>query len=327
MPARQRRGSAGSLPSAGSPALTGVWLAGGVDSSLSMRCCPSEADVPADQAAADGRERLRLASLDSTDRMEPSVGLLKCPRASDRVIIELHSGQVYPDRCRALRCRFCLPLQARRRCLAITLAQPTRMITMTLAADEIDQSPCATARTRIGLMSRNLKRMGYQPGEWTWTIEQNPNETGFHAHMLQRGPSIPQRKLQEASKRASGGIVWIKRIERKGIWTSRYGLKGFGADGYGLKGFSPNGNADHALKINNFHLEHHSRGFFAYEGEIFSPRQMERMALHERYGGKPTSFVATVPSEVDNILESPRLRRSLIRGNNEREAAKLRALI
>lgn len=140
---------------------------------------------------------------------------MKCPRSSGRVIVELISGQVYPDRCRASHCAFCLPLNARRRCLAITYAQPTRMVRLSLVADADDESPCSTARTRIGLISRNLKRLGYEPGEWTWTIEQNPKETGYHVHMLQRGPSIPQRKLQEAAKRAGAGIPWIKRIERQ----------------------------------------------------------------------------------------------------------------
>lgn len=309
-----------------SPAPTG-WLAGRGDCIPSMRCCPSESDRPADQAAADGRDRLRLASLASTDQTEPTGDGLTCPRSSGRVIIELYSGQVYPDRCRASQCAFCLPLNARRRCLAITYAAPTRMIRLSWVASESDQSPCDTARTRVGLMRRNLIRMGYAPGEWSWTIECNPKETGYHAHMLQRGPSIPQRKLQEACMRGGAGIPWIKRIERQGVWTSRYGLKGFGADGYGLKGFRPNGDAKEALRINNGRMEHHSRGFFAIEGDAIGARKMESLALAAKNGDKPTAYVAAASTEVDNILDSARLRRYLIRGTNQRTAAKLRALI
>jgi hypothetical protein len=169
--------------------------------------------------------------------------------------------------------------------------------------------------------------MGYAPGEWSWTIECNPNETGYHAHMLQRGPSIPQRKLQEACQRGGAGIPWIKRIERQGIWTSRYGLKGFGADGYGLKGFRASGDPREALRINNNRMEHHSRGFFAIEGDAIGARRMESMALAAKHGDAPTAYLATIQSEVENILSSPYLRRKLIRMTNQRSAARLRAML
>jgi hypothetical protein len=302
------------------------WLIGRHGSVPSMRCCPSESDPALEQAAADGRERLRRASLASTDQTEPSEPPSECPRTSGRVVIELYSGSVYPDRCRATLCRFCLPLNARRRCLAITLAAPTRMVRLSWLAQESDQNPCDTALTRVGLIRRNLLRMGYEPGEWTWTIEHNPNETGYHAHMLQRGPSIPQRKLQEACKRSNAGIPWIKRIERRGIWTSRYGLKGFGADGYGLKTFRPNGEPREALRINNGRLEHHSRGFFAIEGDAIGVRGMERHAIAVMNGSTRVAFVGAASTAVDRILASDRLRYSLIRDVNVRSAAKLRAL-
>jgi hypothetical protein len=242
------------------------------------------------------------------------------------VVIELISGQVYADRCRVQSCAFCLPLNARRRCLAITYASPTRMVRLSWVAQEGDGTPASTARTRVGLISRNLKRMGYPPGEWTWTIEHNPNETGYHAHMLQRGPSIPQKKLQEACKRAGAGIPWIKRIERKGIWTSRYGLKGFGADGYGLKAFRPNGDAREALRINNGHLEHHSRNFFAIDGDTVRVRLMESLAIAAKNEDQSLAYIACASNQVDRILGSANLRTSLVRDVHRRNAAKLRTM-
>src|SRR6187402_809911 len=134
--------------------------------------------------AADARAR--LSSLAYTDQTEPSKPPESCPDASDRVIVELYSGETYPDRCRRSQCRYCLPLNARRRCLAITLASPRRMIRLSLLASESDESPCKTALTRVGLIRRNLKRMGLEPGEWCFTIEKNPKGTGYHAHCLQR---------------------------------------------------------------------------------------------------------------------------------------------
>lgn len=291
-----------------------------------MRCCSSESDPSVADAVAAGRENVRSASLASTDQTEPSVRPLSCPRVGDRVVMELYTGAVYPDRCRASHCHFCLPLNARRRCLAITYARPTRMVRLSWVAGESDQSPCDTARTRVGLIRRNLLRMGYEPGEWTWTIEQNPKETGYHAHMLQRGPSIPQRKLQEACKRSNAGIPWIKRIERQGVWTSRYGLKGFGADGYGLKGFRPNGDIKEALRINNGRLEHHSRGFYAIDGEILRVRDMERQAIAAKNGTSRLAFLGTTSAQVDRILSDSPLRHSLIRDVERRSLAKLRIM-
>lgn len=305
----------------------GRWLMGrGPGLGLPMRCCPSEGDLDPADAASRGRERLRSASLAYTDQMEPTKDGLNCPNARDRVVVELVSGSVYPDRCRAQQCAFCLPLNARRRCLAITYAAPTRMVRLSWMAGEGDGSPGETARTRVKLISRNLKRMGYAPGEWTWTIEHNPGDTGYHAHMLQRGPSIPQKKLQEACLRANAGIPWIKRIERQGIWTSRYGLKGFGADGYGLKAFRPNGDAKEALRINNGHLEHHSRGFFAIDGEAVGVRLMESLAIAAKNGDSHVAYMACASNQVDRLLNSPKLRMSLVRDVNQRNAAKLRAL-
>lgn len=272
------------------------------------------------------RRRGGPSSLAYTDQTEPSPVPLRCPQATDRVVIELISGDVYQDRCRRLLCAYCLPLNARRRCLAITYAAPTRMIRLSLAAGESDESPCTTARGRVGLIARNLKRMGRPPGEWTWTIEQNPKDTGYHIHMLQRGPSIPQEELQEACARSGAGIPWIKSIARQGIWTSRYGLKGFGAEGYGLKGFRANADPVEALRINNKRTEHHSTGFFAIDGTAIPVREFERLAIIAKNGIGRVAFVGTTQSQVDRILNSRPIRTSLIRDAQHRSLAKLRIM-
>jgi hypothetical protein len=270
--------------------------------------------------------RGRLASLASTDQTEPTVRPLVCPYGNGRVVIELYSGSVYPDRCRSSRCAYCLPLNARRRALAITYAAPQRMIRLSLVAGRSDESPCATALTRVGLIRRNLKRMGYAPGEWCFTIERNPKETGFHAHCLQRGMSIPQGELQEACQRARAGIPYINAIKRSGVWTSRYGLKGFGADGYGLKTFRPNGNPKEALRINHGRLEHHSRGFYAIEGTVHRVREMEREAIIAANGSKRVAFVGCLATQVDTVLADRQVRDSLIRDVHLRHARSLRAV-
>jgi len=266
------------------------------------------------------------SSLAYTDQTEPHAHPLRCPRSSGRLVMELYSGQGYPDRCRSSQCGVCLPLNARRRCLAITYAKPRRMIRLSLLAGERDDNPCATALTRVGLIRRNLKRMGREPGEWSFTIERNPKETGYHAHCLQHGPSIPQAELQDACVRAGAGFPHINSIKREGVWTSRYGLKGFGADGYGLKGFRPNGNPTDALRINHGRLEHHSRRFFTIDGEPFRVREMERQAIAAMNGTNRVAYVGTSEHGYQYLLANAQARHALISEIHRRDARKLRAM-
>lgn len=250
----------------------------------------------------------------------------KCPRARDRVVVELFTGSVFPDRCRSSQCPFCLPLNARRRCLAITMAGPQRMIRLSLVGDEGESDPCKTALIRIKRTRYALKRMGLDAGEWCYTIEQNPKETGFHAHCLQVGPYLPQDALQAACKRGGAGIPYINAIKRDGIWTSRYGLKGFGADGYGLKTFRPSGDPAHALRINNGRMEHHTRGFYRYEGEVLKIRDMERAAIVKMNGNQPTAFVGMPAGLAHTVVGSPDLRHHLMVDTNQRMTALLRVM-
>lgn len=268
----------------------------------------------------------RSSSLAYTDQIEPAKARPTCPNATDRVVIELYSGSVYPDRCRSSQCEVCLPLNARRRCLAITLAGPQRMIRLSLVAGKLDESPCGVALTRVGLIRRNLKRAGLEPGQWTFTIEKNPQGTGYHAHCLQKGPSIPQPILQEACVRAGAGWPHINAISRKGIWTSRYGLKGFGADGYGLKTFRASDDPREALRINNGRMEHHSREFFAIDGTAMRVREMESLAIAAMNGTNRVAYIASTPGEAEKIINDSALTHSLIRVVNQRAASKLRAL-
>lgn len=258
--------------------------------------------------------------------MEPAVRPLSCPYASDRVVVELYTGSVYPDRCRSSLCAYCLPLNARRRCIAITHAAPQRMIRLSLVSGKDDESPCSTALTRVGLIRRNLKRMGRDPGEWCFTIEKNPNGTGYHAHCLQRGRSIPQAELQEACVRSRAGIPYINAIKREGQWTSRYGLKGFGADGYGLKTFRPNGDTAEALRINNGRMEHHSRRFYEIDETVLRVRDMESLAIATMNENKRVAFVGCSPQYASTLMGDIHLRNSLIRDVHRRDAVKLRAV-
>ena len=200
------------------------------------------------------------------------------------------------------------------------------MIRLSLVGDDGDADPCRTALIRIKRTRQALKRMGFAPGEWCYTIEQNPKGTGFHAHCLQVGRYIPQDALQTACKRGGAGIPYINEIKREGVWTSRYGLKGFGADGYGLKTFRPDADPAFALRINRGRLEHHTRGFYRFDGEILKVRDMERAAIAQLNADKPVAFVGMPAESADSVVSSGRLVSALIRDVNQRTAAHLRIM-
>lgn len=258
------------------------------------------------------------SSLASTDQTVTRVLTRTCPRSRGTIVLELNSGTAYPDRCRSSSCDVCLPLNARRRTLAITFAAPERMIRLSLVADAGDEHPCTTALIRIKRIRQALRRKDIDPGEWTFTLEKNPKETGFHVHCLQRGPYLPQSALQEACHSARAGFPDIRAIKRKGPWTSQYGLKGFGADGYGLKQFRPSGDPMYALRINNGRVEHHSRGFFAVNGHALRVRLFERRAIRALNRDKPLAFVNVRPDDVDKILNDEELRIALLSDINTR---------
>jgi len=294
---------------------------------IGPRISPEGPWVPElDPADAPRRARARLASLASTDQTRPAESLLACPNSHGRSVIELYSGQVFPGRCRSNLCAYCLPRNARRRALAITYAKPRRMIRLSLVADVDTVNPCDTAKIRVALIRRNLKRVGLNPGEWTYTIERNPKGTGYHAHCLQTGPSIPQHELQIACEKAHAGIPFINAIRREGKWTSQYGLKGFGADGYGLKTFRSNADSQEALRINNGSLEHHSKLFYSVDGDRVRVREYESLAVNALNEGKTVAYLGCATSEVTRILGSKSLVRDLISSVHLRSAGKLRAM-
>lgn len=200
------------------------------------------------------------------------------------------------------------------------------MIRLSLAAERHDSDPCRTALIRIKRTRQALKRMGVPAGEWCYTIERNPKKTGYHAHCLQTGPYLPQDVLQAACQRAGAGIPYINAIKRKGVWTSRYGLKGFGADGYGLKTFRPDGDATDALRINNGRLEHHTRGFYDFDGEILKVRDMERAAVATLNANKPLAFVGMPAEAVHSVVGDVRLRHRLILDVSHRQSSLLRIM-
>lgn len=213
------------------------------------------------------------------------------PRFEPMYMIDLRTHAIFPMRCRRNSCGHCLPINARRRALAMTMTRPRRMIRVSLVAAAGDADPMATARVRFKRLRQALKRLRVPSGEWCWTIEVNPAGTGYHAHAVQHGPFIDQAQLQLACVRAGAGIPYINEIKSKPALSSRYGLKAFGATGYGLKTYGQSEDAMAALELNHGRVEHHTPGFFVINGEKVTPREAETIAIKELYGDRIDSYI------------------------------------
>lgn len=236
---------------------------------------------------------------------------LACANKDPRFSINTRTHEVRQVRCTRNECGHCLPINARRRALAITYMAPERMIRFSLAADAGAPNPLQQARIRIKRVRQALVRKGVDPGDWTWTLELNPAGTGYHAHALQRGGYISQAALQVACHKAGAGFPYINAIRANANRTARYGLKGFGAAGYGLKTFKGCHAPMAALRINQGRLERHTPGFFAVGGVATAVREIERLAVAQLYGSDPDECVVVAWHEARQYLAARGLLRTV----------------
>lgn len=243
-----------------------------------------------------------LSSLGSTYQTVKNTPEPTCGIAEPRYIIDLDTGDCWPARCRRNKCEHCLPINARRRALAITYMGPQRMVCMTLVAPADAPDPMTVARVRVKRCRAALLALGANPGRWCWTMEANPEGTGYHAHILQVGGYIDQRTLQTAAVRAGAGIPYINVIHASKDRTARYGLKSFGASGYGLKTYKVSDKGFQALELNHGRLEHHTPGFFNLHGEKAGVRDVERAAIKELYPGRDPAFLVCDRQSADYYL-------------------------
>lgn len=212
--------------------------------------------------------------------VEPGAG--GCPARSGMVFLNLSTGAVVPARCGRLACGYCLAKNARRRALAIALAQPQRELRLSLVADSGDADPWQTARGRINRTREYLKRWKEPIGFWGFHVEPNPEGTGYHAHVVQHGPrKINKDALDQASFRAGAGLTRVRKVQHvDGL--AEYGLKGAALAAYGLKGAAE---GSEYLRLNGGRLGHYSRGFFrSLDGGTLAVREAERLALVALYG-------------------------------------------
>jgi hypothetical protein len=166
------------------------------------------------------------------------------------------SGLVVPARCGASWCWYCGPFNAQEIAGAIGLADPERMVLLTLVGES-----WAETQRKVQHLVYEIRRVGYE-FRYVMHVEPNPRGTGRHAHLYQKGDYIPQDFLQERCLAAGLGIPQIRAFERKGGPKVAYGVKLAGVD-YGLKLTERAESLGEYLTVNGGRLSHQSRGFFA----------------------------------------------------------------
>lgn len=226
-----------------------------------------------------------------------------CGVTDPRFVINITQREVRPLRCRRNTCDHCLPINARRRAMAMTYSRPQRMLRFSHVAPAGAVDPLEVARGRMKRVREALRRMGVPSGHWSWTLEPNPAGTGYHAHAVQKGPSIDQAILQEACRRGAMGFPWIRAISGTPARTTRYGLKGFGASGYGLKSFRAREDAQLALALNHGRLEHHTPDYFEVDGKKAGVRDAESAAIKELFPTASDRLLVCDRRTAENYLD------------------------
>jgi hypothetical protein len=171
------------------------------------------------------------------------------------VLLNRSTGQTVPARCKAHKCPYCLPINARLVAGALALAGPQRAVRLSLVGDD-----WGIARNRMKQLTLAVRRDGY---DWNmaWHREPNPAGTGHHVHGWQRGADyVPQARLQELCQRVGMGIPYIEKIRQTGPIT--YGLKGID---YGLKLADAEDQGATYLEVNGGRIVHSTRGFWRDE--------------------------------------------------------------
>jgi hypothetical protein len=181
--------------------------------------------------------------------------VLRCPRRFGWFLIGGETGQVIPARCKASFCGWCGPIRAREVAGAIGLANPERLVRLSLLRGSWRET-----QWRVWKVVYELRAAGYV-FEYCLHVEPNPKETGYHGHLYQVGAFVPQAFLQSCCLRHGLGFPDIRKFERRGGPEVTYGLKLAGLN-YGLKLAQRQDSLDRYLEVNGGRLSHQSRAFF-----------------------------------------------------------------
>lgn len=198
-----------------------------------------------------------------------------CPKRPQWVVCDQDPSLRFPASCDAYRCEKCGPRKARTAAAALTWgarqAPRRRLVTLTQVPDDWQR-----ARSQVFDFLRRIRRDGFT-FEMGWAIEENPAQTGFHAHGIQHGDYVPQSLLQE---RWGGRIVDIRAMKQPGagVYAVKEALR---VTGYVTKGGRTSDGLPGHLDRNGGRVLHVTRGFY---GGLTKREVLERVALEQSSG-------------------------------------------
>lgn len=181
-----------------------------------------------------------------------------CPKKAGWVLVSRSTGRVIPAACQRNWCPVCGPRKAYATAVAVDMSAPIRFVRLSLVGNSHQER-----RKRLKRMIEILRGQGYNWQHWG-VVEQNPEGTGYHAHLWQRGDYIPQAVLQEACLRSGMGYPDIRKWNPvQGRLGASYGVKEIGRAGslYGVKG-TKEGGLEAFLEANGGRYGNWTRGFF-----------------------------------------------------------------
>jgi hypothetical protein len=103
--------------------------------------------------------------------------------------LDTHTGELRPGACKTYGCGVCGPKKIKEFELLLAWAGPERMFTLTKAPGDHQRR-----LWQVRKFVQGLRGEGYR-FEYAWSVEENPNGTGFHVHMLQWGDYVPVRRV------------------------------------------------------------------------------------------------------------------------------------
>lgn len=201
--------------------------------------------------------------------------MLVCPKQPWMLVCDADPRIRIPRPCGTYRCECCRPAKVseRVRVMAWSLGRVhhVRHITLTRVPERWQK-----ARMQLRDLWRRVRK-AYRV-ECGWSIEENPRETGYHAHAMSWGEYIPHHRLMEMW---GGRICYLNRMDTR---KDDYLTKCLHIAGYLSKNIATH------LELNGGRALHMTRGFLH--------GRTSRQVLQELSTGRSWHLEHATPDEV-----------------------------
>lgn len=212
-------------------------------------------------------------------------------------MVDTETGEVRLWRCRRDGCPWCGPINGGLVGLAIALARPERVVTLTQAPG--GRTGWQANRRALNRLTEYLRRRGYR-FQWAGAVEQGKGGM-VHWQLVQHGQFVPQRELSTVAVLAGFGPVADIQQVRSRTSSARYPLKALAAAAYTVKGAEML--AEHR-ELNGGRLFHTSRAFWRDDQgrPVASKREAVKLALRAAYGQQTGSWVVVRESDLPSMV-------------------------